>query len=124
MRKLPIAVAAAIAFDLGTFSVVQAQDYLLKLSGIDGETEDRPAPKAAAPKTYVDSCFWGECRGAPIPTINAAGCDLIGGVLVTIEAQAMCKVTPSKPTKPKVGVRIAVPIPGMSGSGATPPPNR
>jgi hypothetical protein len=115
LRKLPIAIGVALAFDLGTFvaaSSAAGSDYLLKIK----EPPSEDGPRACSTKA--------ECDAANAPEINASGCALIGGVQVQIDGARMCKVTPPKPQKPRGGLSISVPLPGSSSSGSSQPPVR
>jgi len=117
LRKLPIVIGVALAFDLGTFvaaSSAAGSDYLLKLK--DEPSRELPRDRDCAVKT--------ECGAANAPEINASGCALIGGVQVQVDGALMCKVTAPKPQKPKGGLSISLPLPGSSSSGPSQPPVR
>jgi len=115
LRKLPIVIGVALAFDLGTFVAAEAAvDMFLKIKV--PPSRERDDTRKCATKA--------ECDAANAPEINAAGCTLIGGVQVQIDGALMCKVTPPKPQKSKGGLSISVPLPGSSSSGPSQPPVR
>lgn len=117
MRKLPIAIAAAVAFDLGSFTVASAympSDIYLKIEdGSEGERGKRPS------WSDLDSLSY---RQANPPFVNLTGCKMIGGALVEVDGQPMCKVAAPKPEKPKRGLTLSVPLGGGDSGRSDPPP--